>query len=119
MKWVSWAWAITVNVISVMLVLGIFSNVYEREHRIILAAIGLIYTAVRGQGIGVAYGWFSMLPAVALLERVAAATIQGFEIDKDAHEEVEREKLKHMLKLSIHSVGLSVIWVICVLQLLN
>lgn len=102
-----------------LITLGLFQAVHDREHRIILAAVGLVYTSVRGGQLVSAYAVFSLSPALGLLQRIAVATIQGYEIDKEEWTEAEKLKVRSMVKMTITSIGLTAISVICVLQILT
>jgi hypothetical protein len=118
-KWLAYTWRTIVNLIALLVVWFVFASVNGRDTRITLAAIGLLYVAVRSTAMG--QGTYFMLAIAGLgkdLDELKAG-VTGEPVNMATHAALDEAIFHSQVKMFIDSVLLVLVGLTCLLQLLS
>lgn len=114
-------WRVLNNLVLIVLVWAILGTLHTRLEVLLVSILGLIYTAVRGVGLG--QGYSLMLLGTGLdaefrrIRFLLKAPPEQYE--KEALVEMERKQSHAMAFLFINSVGLTIVSLLCLYFLLT
>jgi hypothetical protein len=97
-------------------VLSVFSSIDDRNTTLVIATIGMVYTAMRGSALWTAFTMLSLLPTLLAVDKIAAAVVPGHFAEEITPRELESKQFHATMKLWINSIGLTVITIVCLLQ---
>lgn len=117
MAWLKYAWAISVRIVIILVVLALFASTYDKTQLLILAIGGIIFATVRS-----GFVWSSLQRAeiaVALHTRISDLKQKaGLGDDKEEIASALEYFSKFKAMLYIEGVHQAAIYMICVFNLL-
>jgi hypothetical protein len=118
MRWIVYPWRVLVNLFYIAVVGYVFSRLHQRDEKIYVAILGLIYVAIRTQG--VLTGMY-LVPMIIHLSRQIDGLREfvdaSFSRPPDEADQVERATNKLYARSLIESLGLAAIAGYCLLEL--
>jgi hypothetical protein len=119
-KALGYTWRIIGNVFYVLVVLFVFAHIAERDIKIVVAVLGLIYVTIRWIALGQFFAYAPMLiglvKSVDELKEAAGIPRLG---TAEEYEEVDAQLKTTKVKAYIDGVFLSVISLICLFALFS
>jgi len=122
MHWVRYAWGVVVGLFNLVVILWVFSQVYEPRDKLIVAILGLIYTTMRSIALHQALYFTTQLTSIhlrlAVIERatgIKAPDLIDDDDDEMAETQVNAERMlrRSHARLYIDAVFIALAYLVC------
>lgn len=118
MGWLVYPWRVLVNLFYVAVVGYVFARLHERDEKIYVAILGLIYATIRSQGMITGLYLVPMLMQMSRqINLVGSLVDPSIQLPRDEADQVERLTMHLYFRAAIEALGVLAIAAYCLLVL--